>query len=36
MYPVTAKTRKCKSDEYYSKIMRIIAEARTMRRIVRR
>jgi len=34
MYPVTANTRKCKSDEYYSKITRIIAEVRTTRRRV--
>jgi hypothetical protein len=27
MYPVTAKHRKRKNDEYYSKMIRIMAEA---------
>jgi hypothetical protein len=35
MYPVTAKLGKRKNDEYYSKMIRIMAEARTMRAIVR-
>jgi hypothetical protein len=35
MYPVTAKLGKSKNDEYYSKMIRIMAEARTMRTIMR-
>ena len=36
MYPVTVKPGKRKNDEYYSKTIRIMAEARTMGTIARR